>query len=72
MSIVSQEPNLFIGTIAENICYGKPNSSQGEMEQAATMANIHTFIDSLPKKYDTEISNTQLSGGQKQRIAIGR
>lgn len=72
MSIVSQEPTLFIGTIAENISYGRPNASQDEIENAAKMANIHDFIITLPTGYKTEISNSQLSGGQKQRIAIAR
>ena len=71
-AIVSQEPTLFIGTIADNIKYGKPEATDEEMFRAATMANIHSFIDSLPDKYQTEVSGSQLSGGQKQRVAIAR
>ncbi len=72
MSIVSQEPSLFIGNIRDNVAYGKPDASQDEIEHAAKMANIHDFIVSLPQGYDTEINNSQLSGGQRQRIAIGK
>ncbi|NXU86045.1 MDR1 protein, partial [Xiphorhynchus elegans] len=76
IGIVSQEPILFDCTIAENIAYGD-NSRQVAFEEivnAAKEANIHTFIDSLPDKYNTRVGDkgTQLSGGQKQRIAIAR
>uniref|UniRef100_A0A8D2NMS6 Phosphatidylcholine translocator ABCB4 n=1 Tax=Zosterops lateralis melanops TaxID=1220523 RepID=A0A8D2NMS6_ZOSLA len=76
IGIVSQEPILFDFTIAENIAYGD-NSRQVSFEEivtAAKAANIHSFIDSLPDKYNTRVGDkgTQLSGGQKQRIAIAR
>uniref|UniRef100_A0A663E1E6 ATP binding cassette subfamily B member 1 n=1 Tax=Aquila chrysaetos chrysaetos TaxID=223781 RepID=A0A663E1E6_AQUCH len=76
IGIVSQEPMLFDCTIAENIAYGD-NSRQvphEEIVNAAKEANIHSFIDSLPDKYNTRVGDkgTQLSGGQKQRIAIAR
>ncbi|CAG9838848.1 unnamed protein product [Diabrotica balteata] len=76
MGIVSQEPNLFNKTIAENIAYGD-NSRKVTMEeiiQASKDANIHTFITGLPQGYDTKLGEkaVQLSGGQKQRIAIAR
>ncbi|XP_027754516.1 multidrug resistance protein 1 isoform X1 [Empidonax traillii] len=76
IGIVSQEPILFDCTIAENIAYGD-NSRHVPFEEivnAAKKANIHTFIDSLPDKYNTRVGDkgTQLSGGQKQRIAIAR
>ncbi|XP_077454195.1 phosphatidylcholine translocator ABCB4-like [Stigmatopora argus] len=76
IGIVSQEPVLFDCSIAENIAYGD-NSRTVTMEEikaAAEAANIHNFIESLPKKYDTQAGDkgTQLSGGQKQRIAIAR
>ncbi|KFO56227.1 Multidrug resistance protein 1, partial [Corvus brachyrhynchos] len=76
IGIVSQEPILFDFTIAENIAYGD-NSRQVSFEEivsAAKEANIHSFIDSLPNKYNTRVGDkgTQLSGGQKQRIAIAR
>ncbi|KAM4028832.1 ATP-binding cassette sub-family B member 5-like isoform 2-T2 [Anomaloglossus baeobatrachus] len=76
IGIVSQEPVLFDRSIAENIAYGD-NSREvpmGEIEQAAKAANIHSFIEELPEKYNTSVGGkgTQLSGGQKQRIAIAR
>ncbi|XP_033983865.1 ATP-dependent translocase ABCB1-like [Trematomus bernacchii] len=76
IGIVSQEPVLFDCTIAENIAYGDNSriASQAEIEEAAKAANIHSFIDSLPQKYNTQAGDkgTQLSGGQKQRVAIAR
>ncbi|XP_060520770.1 ATP-dependent translocase ABCB1-like isoform X2 [Cylas formicarius] len=76
LGIVSQEPNLFDRTIAENIGYGVRNRSvrKKEIELAAKAANIHNFVASLPLGYETRLGSkgTQLSGGQKQRIAIAR
>ena len=74
IGVVSQEPVLFAGTIAENIRYGKEDASQGEIEQAAMTANAHSFITELPDGYNTLVGErgTQLSGGQKQRVAIAR
>ncbi|XP_018422366.1 PREDICTED: multidrug resistance protein 1A-like, partial [Nanorana parkeri] len=76
MGIVSQEPMLFDRSIAENIAYGDNSRtvSQEEIEQAAKEANIQSFIETLPDKYNTRVGDkgTQLSGGQKQRIAIAR
>ncbi|XP_032847603.2 ATP-dependent translocase ABCB1-like [Tyto alba] len=76
IGIVSQEPILFDCTIAENIAYGDNSRevSHEEIVSAAIEANIHSFIESLPKKYSTRVGDkgTQLSGGQKQRVAIAR
>ncbi|KAK4872647.1 hypothetical protein RN001_014676 [Aquatica leii] len=76
LGIVSQEPNLFSRTIAENIAYGDNTRvvSKDEIINAAKNANIHTFIASLPLGYETKLGDkgTQLSGGQKQRVAIAR
>ncbi|KAF2883638.1 hypothetical protein ILUMI_22510 [Ignelater luminosus] len=76
LGIVSQEPNLFSKTIAENIAYGDNSRtvSREEVIDAAKKANIHNFITSLPLGYDTKLGEkgTQLSGGQKQRVAIAR
>ncbi|XP_007505013.2 ATP-dependent translocase ABCB1 [Monodelphis domestica] len=76
LGIVSQEPILFDCSIAENIAYGNNSRvvSQEEIVNAAKAANIHPFIETLPKKYETRVGDkgTQLSGGQKQRIAIAR
>ncbi|XP_053119930.1 ATP-dependent translocase ABCB1 isoform X2 [Hemicordylus capensis] len=76
IGIVSQEPVLFDCSIAENIAYGV-NTRQVSFEEivaVAKAANIHSFIESLPNKYNTSVGDkgTQLSGGQKQRIAIAR
>ncbi|CAB3985499.1 Multidrug resistance 1 [Paramuricea clavata] len=76
IGIVSQEPVLFDMTIRENIAYGDTTRevSDKEIEQAARSANIHQFIASLPKGYDTMAGDkgTLISGGQKQRVAIAR
>nr|CAH7755523.1 unnamed protein product [Callosobruchus chinensis] len=76
IGIVSQEPNLFDKTIAENIAYGANHRkvSMEEIISAAKSANIHQFIMSLPQGYETRLGTkgAQLSGGQKQRIAIAR
>jgi len=72
--IVLQDPLLFTATIADNIRYARPGATQAEIEQAARVAEIHTFILSLKKGYDTVIGveGAQLSVGQKQRITIAR
>ncbi|ELU12561.1 hypothetical protein CAPTEDRAFT_175467 [Capitella teleta] len=76
IGIVSQEPILFDTSIRENIAYGDNEREipMAEIIEAARKANIHSFIDSLPEGYDTNVGEkgTQLSGGQKQRIAIAR
>lgn len=73
IGVVSQEPVLFSGTIAENIAYGKPDATQSEIYQAARRANC-SFISDFPDGIDTYVGarGAQLSGGQKQRIAIAR
>lgn len=72
--VVPQEPILFNNTIGYNIIYGKNKTSFSEMAKAAKMANLHDFINALPKKYDTEVGERgiKLSSGQKQRLAIAR
>ncbi|XP_059178859.1 ATP-dependent translocase ABCB1-like [Physella acuta] len=76
IGLVSQEPILFDRSLAENIAYGDNTREVGmeEIIEAARTANIHTFIQSLPSGYETNVGNkgTQLSGGQKQRVAIAR
>ncbi len=74
MGVVPQEPILFNETIGYNIGYGKEKASEEEIKAAAKLANIHEFIDGLPKKYNTQVGERgiKLSGGQKQRLAIAR
>ena len=74
VGIVLQDSVLFTGTIATNIKFGKPNASDQEMVAAAKKAHIHDFIMSLPKGYETEITeeNNLFSTGQKQLVSIAR
>jgi ABC-type multidrug transport system fused ATPase/permease subunit len=74
MAFVQQEPVLFSTTIGENIRLGRLDATEADIEQAARMANAHTFIMATTEKYDTLVGErgAQLSGGQKQRIAIAR
>ncbi|PWW77488.1 hypothetical protein C7212DRAFT_292965 [Tuber magnatum] len=73
IGLVSQEPVLFSGTIAENISYGKPTATRSEIIAAARKANC-TFISDFPDGLETYVGarGAMLSGGQKQRIAIAR
>lgn len=74
IGIVQQDVYLFVGTIYDNIRYGKPDATRDEVMEAAKNANAHEFIMSLPKGYDTDIGQRgiKLSGGQKQRLSIAR
>jgi ATP-binding cassette subfamily B protein len=74
IGIVLQEPFLFVGTIAENIAYGRPEATMEEIMQAAQAANAHEFIVRFPDGYDTMVGErgTRLSGGERQRISIAR
>lgn len=74
IGIVQQDVFLFVGTIRDNILYGRPDASEEDMVQAAKRANIHDYIMTLEKGYDTEIGErgVKLSGGQKQRLSIAR
>ncbi|MBN1373563.1 MAG: ABC transporter ATP-binding protein [Anaerolineaceae bacterium] len=74
ISIVLQDVFLFHGTVRENILFGRPDASDEEILNAATIANAHTFIEKLPNGYDTLIGErgVKLSGGQKQRLSIAR
>ncbi|XP_044971224.1 ABC transporter B family member 4-like isoform X1 [Hordeum vulgare subsp. vulgare] len=74
ISLVSQEPLLFMTSIKDNITYGKEDATIEEIKRAAKLANAVNFIDKLPNGYDTMVGHrgAQLSGGQKQRIAIAR
>ena len=74
IGIVPQDTVLFNDTIRYNIRYGRYDSSDAEVEEAAKLAQIGEFVDSLPMQYDTEVGERglKLSGGEKQRVAIAR
>jgi ATP-binding cassette subfamily B protein len=74
MAVVFQENMLFNMSIRENIRLGKEGATDEEVEEAARKAEIHSYIMSLPQKYDTPVGERgdTLSGGQRQRIAIAR
>jgi ATP-binding cassette subfamily B protein len=74
IGLVLQEPFLFFGSIAENIAYGKPDATRGEIVAAARAAHAHEFILRLPQGYDSQVGERGqgLSGGERQRISIAR
>ena len=74
ISIVSQEPKLFTGTVMENVRIAKPDASDEEVIEACKKAHVHQVIEKLPEQYATLVGTggSQLSGGQKQRVAIAR
>ena len=74
IGMVAQDVFLFGGTVKENIAYGNLDATDDEIIEAAKRANIHDFIMTLEKGYDTEVGErgVKLSGGQKQRISIAR
>jgi len=74
IGLVPQETFLFGGTVRENIAYGRPGASQGELERAAESANVADFIRVLPMGYDTIVGEkgAKFSMGQRQRITIAR
>lgn len=74
IGIVLQETTLFSGSIRDNIAFGKPEASDGQIIAAAKAAQAHDFISSFPEGYNTHVGErgTTLSGGQKQRVAIAR
>jgi len=74
IGIVPQDPQLFQGTIADNIRYGRLRATHEELVAAAREANAEEFIAQLPDGYDTLVGErgARLSGGQRQRIAIAR
>jgi ATP-binding cassette subfamily B protein len=74
IGVVLQEPFLFHGTVAENICYGVPDATPEEIVASAKAANAHDFIVNLPHGYDTMTGERGqlMSGGERQRVSIAR
>lgn len=74
ISVVSQNVTIVDGTVAENIAYGSSKAATKQIMEAAELADIDEFINSLPKGLQTQVGErgVKLSGGQKQRISIAR
>ena len=74
IGVVPQDTVLFNDTISYNIHYGNPEAPWEQVQEAAQLAQIHGFVESLPKGYETEVGERglKLSGGEKQRVAIAR
>ena len=74
MGIVTQDSILFNDTVANNLRIAKPDATEKELKSAAEIANALSFIEALPKGFDTRIGDqgNKLSGGQKQRLSIAR
>jgi len=74
IGIVQQDVFLFAGTIYDNIRYGRPDATEGEIIRAARQAEIYQDIQEMPKGFQTQVGErgVLLSGGQKQRISIAR
>jgi ATP-binding cassette subfamily C protein CydD len=71
---VPQQPRLFSGTVADNIALGKPGATRGAVEDAARLAGAGSFIEALPRGYDTPLGEraARLSAGQRQQLALAR
>ena len=74
IGLVTQDTYLFNGTIRMNLQYAAPGADDADLVKACKEANLHDFIISLPKGYDTEVGNRgiKLSGGERQRLSIAR
>ena len=74
ISVVSQTPLLFTGTVRENIVYGMDHVTDEEVRKAVEAANLRSVVEKLPHGLDTMVDEhgANLSGGQRQRIAIAR
>jgi ATP-binding cassette, subfamily B (MDR/TAP), member 1 len=74
VTVVSQNPHLIGATVSENIAYGTDGLVHADIEHAAVVANVHKFIESLPRGYDTPVGRNAalISGGQAQRMQIAR
>mgnify|MGYP002707023451 CR=1 FL=1 len=74
IGIVRQTPFIFAASIKENLLLGNPDATDADLVEAAQRANILEFIESLPAKFDTRLSELggNISGGQRQRLSIAR
>jgi len=74
VGIALQSPELFSGTVADNLRFGRPDATDEEMVAAATAAQAHDFVTAMTNGYDSAIQQggANLSGGQRQRLAIAR
>ncbi|KAG1702861.1 ABC transporter B family member 1 [Nymphon striatum] len=74
IALVPQDTMIFASSAADNISYGKPNTSKENVISAAKAANAHDFIEKMPEGYETILGErgVTLSGGQRQRLAIAR
>jgi ABC-type multidrug transport system fused ATPase/permease subunit len=74
IATVTQENFLFTGSVADNIAFGRPRASRGEIEAAARVIGAHEFIAALPDGYDTDVhqKGARLSAGQRQLVAFAR
>ena len=74
IGMVPQDTVLFNDTLMHNLRYGRPDASDAEVREAATLAHLDGFIERLPAGYETTVGERglKLSGGEKQRIAIAR
>lgn len=74
ISMVTQEPFLFNGTIRENIMYGRLDATEAELTAASRSAHVEDFVSKLPEGYDTRVGErgVKLSVGEKQRVSIAR
>jgi ATP-binding cassette subfamily B protein/subfamily B ATP-binding cassette protein MsbA len=74
VALVRQDPLLLPLSIGDNIAYGRPGASRGEIEAAARQAQVASFVERLPDGYDTVVGElgVTLSGGERQRVAIAR
>jgi ATP-binding cassette subfamily B protein len=74
IGVIAQDPFLFSATVRENIAFGRPDATDDDVVSAAKAAQVHEFVERLPKGYDTVVGERgiTLSGGQRQRVAIAR
>jgi ATP-binding cassette subfamily B protein/subfamily B ATP-binding cassette protein MsbA len=74
IAMILQPPLVFPVTIRENIAYGRPDATMVEIVSAAQVAQVHDFVEQLPQKYETVVSEqgSTLSEGQKLRLTIAR